>query len=230
MTLAIGHAEERDGATTVVLDCIRERRPPFSPEDVTAEFCALLGTYRVESVVGDRYGGAWCQEPFQRRCIRYEPADRPKSDLYRDALPLLTSGQVELLDSTKLKAQLVGLERRTARGGRDTIDHAPNAHDDLANAALGVVAELARLRQPHRQGLLHLTRAASCPQSRWRSRTAFVGPSGGSRDSPRRTNGARVRHESRLTGCGAVRTDIKGGLRVKYRRGAGCGRLVSPPC
>jgi hypothetical protein len=40
-------------------------------------------------------------------------------------------------------AQIVGLERRTARGGRDSIDHAPGAHDDVANAAAGMVAALA---------------------------------------------------------------------------------------
>jgi hypothetical protein len=34
----------------------------------------------------------------------------------------------------RLVAQIVGLERRTARGGRDSIDHAPGAHDDVANA------------------------------------------------------------------------------------------------
>jgi hypothetical protein len=33
-----------------------------------------------------------------------------------------------------------GLERRTARGGRDSIDHAPGGHDDLANAVAGAVA------------------------------------------------------------------------------------------
>jgi hypothetical protein len=30
-------------------------------------------------------------------------------------------------------AQLCALERRTARGGRDSIDHPPNGHDDLIN-------------------------------------------------------------------------------------------------
>jgi hypothetical protein len=44
------------------------------------------------------------------------------------------------LDVPRLHAQLVGLERRTARGGRDSIDHAPGAHDDLANAAAGALA------------------------------------------------------------------------------------------
>jgi hypothetical protein len=31
------------------------------------------------------------------------------------------------------------LERRTARGGRDSIDHGPGAHDDIANAVAGAI-------------------------------------------------------------------------------------------
>jgi hypothetical protein len=34
-------------------------------------------------------------------------------------------------------SQFVGLERRTSRGGRDTVDHAPGSHDDIANAVAG---------------------------------------------------------------------------------------------
>jgi hypothetical protein len=45
-----------------------------------------------------------------------------------------------LLDDARLLTQLVGLERRTARGGRDSIDHTPGAHDDLANAVAGLAA------------------------------------------------------------------------------------------
>ncbi|TME74565.1 MAG: hypothetical protein E6I48_09050 [Chloroflexi bacterium] len=37
----------------------------------------------------------------------------------------------------RLHAQLLGLERRTARAGRDVISHGPMAHDDLANSAAG---------------------------------------------------------------------------------------------
>jgi hypothetical protein len=35
--------------------------------------------------------------------------------------------------------QLTSLERRTARGGKDSIDHAPGAHDDTANAVAGAL-------------------------------------------------------------------------------------------
>jgi hypothetical protein len=45
----------------------------------------------------------------------------------------------DLLDNSKLVAQLVGLERRTVRSGRDSIDHGPGGHDDLANAAAGAL-------------------------------------------------------------------------------------------
>jgi hypothetical protein len=37
-------------------------------------------------------------------------------------------------------AQICGLERRTGRSGKDSIDHAPNGHDDLANAVAGAAA------------------------------------------------------------------------------------------
>jgi hypothetical protein len=60
-----------------------------------------------------------------------------KSDIYRDLLPVLNSGRAQLLDHPRLVAQLCGLERRTARGGRESIDHAPGGHDDMANCVAG---------------------------------------------------------------------------------------------
>jgi hypothetical protein len=135
MTLAIAH---RDGERTVI-DAIREARPPFSPESVVAEFCTLLKSYRISTVTGDRYGGEWPRERFQAHGITYQTASAPKSDLYRDSLSFLNSARVELLDSPKLKSQLLGLERRTARSGRDSIDHGPGAHDDIANCVAGAI-------------------------------------------------------------------------------------------
>src|SRR5215467_2501210 len=62
------------------------------------------------------------------------------SDLYRDLLPVINSRKIDLLDHSRLIGQLCSLERRTSRGGRDSIDHAPGAHDDLANAVAGLAA------------------------------------------------------------------------------------------
>jgi Phage Terminase len=149
MTLAIAH-REKDGRA--VLDAIRERRPPFSPEDVTSEFARLLKAFRVGKVVGDRYGGEWPRERFRLHGVTCELAEKPKSDIYRDILAALNSGRIELLDHPRLVTQICGLERRTARGGRDSIDHAPSAgcHDDLANSALAALLLVSTARQPMR--------------------------------------------------------------------------------
>ena len=42
-----------------------------------------------------------------------------------------------MLDSKRLVAQLCGLERRTSRSGKDSIDHVPGGRDDVANAVAG---------------------------------------------------------------------------------------------
>jgi hypothetical protein len=139
MTLAIAHQEPRGEETVVVLDAVREVRPPFSPESVVRDFCELLKTYRVTSVTGDRYAGEWPRERFREHGVEYMPAEKAKSDLYAALLPLVNSRRVELLDVPRLVSQLTGLERRTAWGGRDTIDHGPGGHDDVANAVAGAL-------------------------------------------------------------------------------------------
>jgi len=141
MTLAIAH-REREGR--IVVDAIRERLAPFNPEDVTTEFAAVLASYRVTLVVGDRYAGEWPGSRFRACGVSYRAAELPKSDLYKALLPKLNAGVVELLDVPRLVQQLAALERRTARGGRDSIDHPPRGRDDVANAVAGVVYEVVR--------------------------------------------------------------------------------------
>ena len=137
MTLAIAH--RKDDQT--VLDAVRERRPPFSPEDVVWAFSGLMKLYGISTVIGDRYAGDWIRERFLEHGIDYETTDRTKSELYRELLPMINSRKVQLLDHPRLHTQLCRLERRTAWGGRDTVDHAPGGHDDLANAVAGAFVE-----------------------------------------------------------------------------------------
>ena len=133
-TLSISHREH----DRVVIDCIREVKPPFSPEQVIIDFVALLKSYRLHNVTGDRYGGQFPVEQFNKRGIRYNPSERNKSEIYRDFLPLLNSGRVVLPRNDRLIRQLTSLERTTARGsGRDNIDHPAGQHDDVANAVAG---------------------------------------------------------------------------------------------
>jgi hypothetical protein len=138
MTLAIAHKE----GNVAILDAVREVKPPFSPESVVAEFSTLLKTYRVFSVIGDRYAGLWPRERFQMHSVSYIASAKPKSDLYRDFLPAVNGRRIELLDHSKLVAQLCALERRTWRGGRDSIDHPPNQHDDVVNCVAGALTNL----------------------------------------------------------------------------------------
>jgi len=141
MTLALAHTElsQDRKISTAVLDAVREIRAPFSPESAVLEFATTLKSYGVFSLRGDRYGAGWVSEAFKKVGITYVPADLAKSQIYTDFLPRLNSREVEILDNQRLITQLCGLERRTARGGRDSIDHSPGAHDDLANAACGAL-------------------------------------------------------------------------------------------
>lgn len=138
-TLAIGH---RYGDRHVV-DVVRGIKPPFDPSSVVKEFCALLKQYRLSSVVGDKYSGQWVMEAFRKEGVTYKHAEFTKSELYLESLPLFSQGVVDLLDSQPLTVELMQLERRTARSGRDSIDHPPGGRDDLANACCGALTLLA---------------------------------------------------------------------------------------
>jgi hypothetical protein len=144
MTLAISHREK----DVAVLDALREVKPPFSPDAAVADFIALLGRYHITTVTGDRWGGEFVREQFKKRGVRYNESDRVKSDISKELLPLLNCRKVELLDNQRLIAQLCNLERRTARGGRDSIDHPPGAHDDVANACAGALVSAVGGKMP----------------------------------------------------------------------------------
>lgn len=137
-TLAIGHSE----GDKVVIDAVRERRPPFNPSDVVAEYSDLLKSYGISRIEGDAYAGQWPREQFRKHGILYEPCGRPKSSLYLEMLPALNGGRVELLDHPRTASQLIALERRTSRSGKDSVDHpaGAGARDDLINAVAGIVA------------------------------------------------------------------------------------------
>ena len=109
----------------------------------------------------------------------YEPHLQPRRPL-------------ELLDTPRLHAQLLGLERRTACGGRDSIDHAPGAHDDVANAVAGALAGRTRVAGSGAAHVLPPT-AASPPRRGSRSRSRAPTKDMGERLAPRPPSAARPR-------------------------------------
>jgi hypothetical protein len=132
-TLCVSHVD----AERVIIDAIREIRPPFAPTVAVAELVQTLTAYNISSITGDRYASTWPVEAFAKHGIHYDAAAEPKSTLYINFLPLLNSGRVDLLDNPHLINQLVGLERHTARSGREGIDHGPGMPDDVATAVAG---------------------------------------------------------------------------------------------
>jgi len=146
MTLAIAHGE----GERAILDLLKEAKAPFSPREIVREFAQLLKSYRSSEVYGDKYSASWVSEAFEREGISYRAAEKNRSELYLEFLPSLTSGQIELLENQRMRDQFAGLQRRTGPG-RDSIDHGPGGHDDLANAAAGV---LALVRESTSQGQL----------------------------------------------------------------------------
>jgi hypothetical protein len=165
-TLAISHV---DAVTNrVILDLVRERRAKFSPDEVVKEFAAVLKSYACDRVTGDRYAAEWPVERFLAHGICYVPSSMTKSELYLAALPLVNSGRCELLDSPRLTAQFIALERRTSRGGRDSVDHPPSGHDDVANAVAGaLVAVPLAVREPWSEVLQFGQQREDGPERLW---------------------------------------------------------------
>ena len=141
MTLGIAHKDEKSGQ--IVLDILRERRPPFKPQDVVSEFADALKGFGICTVKSDRYAGEWVSSAFSGCGILVQPSELSASEIYLNFLPLISNGTVELLENKRLTAQFSGLERRARMGGKDAVDHYPGGHDDLAVAAAGAIVEVA---------------------------------------------------------------------------------------
>jgi hypothetical protein len=130
-TGAIAH-RENDGL--VYLDALFERKAPSNPIEVVKELADLMTQYRCNSVVGDNYAAGWVVESFGKVGKTYIRSEQDRSAVYLSTLPLLTSGQVRLLDNSRMLSQFAALERRTFSTGRERVDPGPG-HDDLCNAA-----------------------------------------------------------------------------------------------
>ena len=157
--LAIAHAD----ISKFVLDGCWERRAPHSPASAVEEFAAILRQYGIKKVIGDRYAGEFPRDMFRSHGVAYEPSAKTRSELYLEFLGLLNSCRVELPKHARLLAQLRGLERRVAKGGKEYVDHVAGSHDDLANAACGAICLAAeRANRPGRQPIAEFVGFGRC--------------------------------------------------------------------
>jgi hypothetical protein len=137
--LVVSHTEP-DGVE--VVDVVRERKPRFVPAQVIAEYAALLKSYGVSEVWGDKFAGGFHADEWARNGIAFRAAPFTTSENYLSALPALLARRVRLLDNATLRNQLTSLERRVGAGDKENVSHPQhaNAHDDLAAATCGAIA------------------------------------------------------------------------------------------
>jgi hypothetical protein len=147
--LAICHAAGKE----VILDLVHEVPAPHSPNAAVETFAGVLRRYQIWNVTGDHYAGEWPREAFLTHGIGYEVSEKNKSALYQAFLPLLNSYSARLIEHPRMANQLINLERKVTRGGRDSIDHPPYQKDDLANCVAGAMVmaqELGAMLPAHR--------------------------------------------------------------------------------
>jgi hypothetical protein len=137
-TMCVAHVE----GGRILIDLLFEAKAPFDPDHVVKAMVEVLKRYGITTVRGDKYAGEWPRQSFSKQGVSYRVTDYTKSEMYQALIPRMNARTIELLDDERSIRQLLQLERRTARGGKDSIDHPSGAKDDLANAIAGVAHKL----------------------------------------------------------------------------------------
>jgi hypothetical protein len=144
---AIGHK----AGDICIIDCVIEIAPPFQPSDAIARIAGTLRSYGISRVVCDRWGLGFVEQELGRHGITAEYSDKTSSELFRQALPTITSRRCRLVQHDRAIVQFTNLERRAMPGGGERISH-PNRsghHDDVAVVIAGCLVALAQeLRGP----------------------------------------------------------------------------------
>jgi hypothetical protein len=121
----------------VVVDVVRGRRG--NPAAAVAEFAELAKHYGCRRITGDNYSADWVATAFENAGCQYVRSRLTRSELYLEGLPLFTRGLVSIPDHAQLIRELRLLERRTARSGKDTVDHGVGGSDDHSNVLFGAM-------------------------------------------------------------------------------------------
>jgi hypothetical protein len=135
-TVAIAHKV----GDQIVVDAVCERRPPFSPEDVVAEFAELLKLYRVSRITGDRYAGEFPRELFRKWYLVREQREDKVGSVSRS------------LTETELREHRAAAARPARQPDCQPRAHCEprrSGHDALANAVAGAAAQLSRYAYDH---------------------------------------------------------------------------------
>jgi len=133
--VAVGHRK----GNIAMIDLVKSWSAPFDPSEVIKQCTEVLKPFRIRTVVGDAFAGEFPPMEFRKLGIQYNVANKNRSQLYLDLIPVINSRRCELPDNRKLIDELRRLERKRGRSGRDSVDHPGTGHDDIANAVAGAV-------------------------------------------------------------------------------------------
>jgi hypothetical protein len=142
-TLAIAH---RAAGDRVIVDVIRGVPAPHDPASVAREFVALAKEYRCRVITGDQYAKGWVKGTIEACGAEYKQSKLVRSDLYLEGLVLFARGQVRVPSHDVMLRELRLLQRRTAKSGRDQVDHIVGSHDDHVNSVFGSLHLVAQPR------------------------------------------------------------------------------------
>jgi hypothetical protein len=84
-TICIGH---KDTSDRFICDLLRGKEPPFNPAVVTREYAALASEYKCTKIIGDAYSADWVVSSYRECHATYECAEKNKSELYLEGLPV----------------------------------------------------------------------------------------------------------------------------------------------
>lgn len=141
-TICILHVAGEGDAPKYVADVVRGRQG--DPIAAAKEFVQLARDYSCSVIVGDAYGAEWVSGTFGDLGATYQTSQLVRSELYLSGQVLFTRGLVNIPPISILTRELRLLERKTARSGRDSVDHGTGGSDDWANSLFGALHLAAR--------------------------------------------------------------------------------------
>jgi hypothetical protein len=126
----------RDGER-IVADAVRGLHG--NPHEAVLEFVALAKQHRIRSVVGDAYAAEWVAGAYRAAGLEYRKSPLTRSELYLEGRVMFARGLISIPDQPQLLREMRLLERRTARSGKDSVDHGVGGSDDYANSLFGAM-------------------------------------------------------------------------------------------
>lgn len=118
----------------IVVDAVRHWPAPHDPVEVARQVADFLKAYRISNAAADQYGAELTRSIYGEAGVTLSASELNRSESYLALQPAFTAGRIEIPDDPRLRAELLGLERRTGKSGKDAVDHRPGQHDDLSNA------------------------------------------------------------------------------------------------